>query len=153
MNVKVEVTWRTLCTIVHLFMVHACFLEAYIYFALIYMVDHILPVIPIKDLINEYGNPTTPLKLATCKKPSISHLRVFFFTCVVRKAIAHVGTKALNMRHQAKNGFCGIFVGIPQHQKGCLFYVPHNRKIVSSYDVVFDDIFSSALVYTSQTYS
>ena len=29
-------------------------------------------------------------------------------------------------------------------------YVPHRRKIVSSYDVVFDGSFSSALAYTSQ---
>ena len=32
-------------------------------------------------------------------------------------------------------------------------YVPSSRKIVSSYDVVFDEIFSSALAYTSQPYS
>ena len=32
-------------------------------------------------------------------------------------------------------------------------YVPSTRKIISSYDVVFDEIFSSALAYTSQPYS
>ena len=32
-------------------------------------------------------------------------------------------------------------------------YVPSTRKIISSYDVVFDEIFSSALEYTSQPYS
>ena len=57
------------------------------------------------------------------------------------------------MRHQAQKGFLGIFVGIPQHQKEYLVYVPHKRNIVSSYDVVFDESFSSALVYTSQPYS
>ena len=57
------------------------------------------------------------------------------------------------MHHQAKKGFCGIFFGIPQHQKGYLVYVPHERKIVSSYEVVFGDILSSALVYTSQPYA
>ena len=57
------------------------------------------------------------------------------------------------MLHQAQKGFCGIFVGIPQHQKGYLLYVPRTRKIISSYDVVFDEIFSSAIAYTSQPYS
>ena len=57
------------------------------------------------------------------------------------------------MRHKAKKGFCGIFVGFPEHQKGYLVYVPSTRKIISSYDVVFDESFSSALVYTSQPYS
>ena len=50
-------------------------------------------------------------------------------------------------------GFCSIFVGIPEHQKGYLVYVPSTRKIISSYDVVLDESFSSALAYMSQTYS
>ena len=32
-------------------------------------------------------------------------------------------------------------------------YVPSTRRIISSYDVVFDEIFYSALAYTSQPYS
>ena len=57
------------------------------------------------------------------------------------------------MRHQAQKGFRGIFVVIPQHQKGYLVYVPSTRKVISSYNVVFDESFSSALLYTSRTYS
>ena len=57
------------------------------------------------------------------------------------------------MRHQAQNGFRGIFVGITQHQKVYLVYVTSTSKIISSYDVVFDESFSSASAYTSQPYS
>ena len=57
------------------------------------------------------------------------------------------------MRHQAQKGFHGIFVGIPQHQKGYFVYVPGTRKVVFSYDVVFDESFSSALSYTSRPYA
>ena len=32
-------------------------------------------------------------------------------------------------------------------------YVPSTRKVISSYDVVFDESFSSALSYTSQPYA
>ena len=78
---------------------------------------------------------------------------MFFFFCVVRKATAYVNKKALDMNHQSQERFCGIFLGIPQHQKLYLVYVPHTRKIIYSYDVVFDEIFFSALVYTSQPYS
>ena len=105
------------------------------------MAYHILPVLSIKKLINENGDPTMPSKLATGTKPSISHSRVLLCPCVVRKATAHVGTKSLKMRHQAQKGFHGIFVGIPLNQKEYLVYVPHKRKIVSSYDVVFDESF------------
>ena len=118
-----------------------------------YTTDHIFPVLPIKYMINEYGDPTTPHKLETCTKPSVSNLSVLFCLCVVRKATAHVETKALNMRHRSQKRFCGIFVGIPDHQKGYLVYVPSTRKITSSYDVVFDGSFSSALEYTSRPYS
>ena len=57
------------------------------------------------------------------------------------------------MRYQAQKGFCGIFVGIPEHKKGYLVYVHSTRKIIYSYDVVFDESFSSALAYTSRPYS
>ena len=48
---QVEVNWRMLHTIVHSLIVHDRVLEVYINFALIYMSDNILPVLPIKDLI------------------------------------------------------------------------------------------------------
>ena len=57
------------------------------------------------------------------------------------------------MRQQAQKGFHGIFVGIPEHQKWYLVYVPSTRKVISSYDVVFGESFSSALSYMSRTYS
>ena len=88
-----------MCTFAHSLMVHAGFLEAYVHFALMYMTDHIFPVLPIKDFINEDGDPTTPHKLETGTKPSVSHLRVLFFPCVVQKSNSHVQTKALNMCH------------------------------------------------------
>ena len=83
MNRQVEVTWRTLRTIAHSLMVHARVPEIYIHFALMYTTDHIFPVLPMKDLINEDGDPTTPYKLATDTKPLVSRLRVFFFVRVL----------------------------------------------------------------------
>ena len=153
MNGQVEVTWRTLCTFAHYIMLHTRVPEVYVHFALMYTTDHIFPVLPIKDLINEDGDPTTPHKLATGTKPLVSHLRVLFCVCVLRKATAHVETKTLNNCHQAQKGYRGIFVGIPEHQKLYLVYVPSTRKVISSYDVVFDERFYSALSYTSRPYS
>ena len=85
-------TWRTLRKVSHSLMVHARVPEVYVHFALTYMTDHIFLVLPIKDFINRDGNPTTPHKLPTGMKPSVSHLRVLFCPCVVRKATAHVET-------------------------------------------------------------
>ena len=86
-------------------MVHARVSEAYIHFALMYTTDHTFPVLPIKDMINKDGDPNTPFKLATGKNSSVSHLCVLFCPYVVRKATAHLGTKALNVRHQAQKVF------------------------------------------------
>ena len=90
MNIQVEVAWITLHTVAHSLMVHARVPEVYVHFTLMYTTDHIFPVLPIKDLINEDGDPTMPHKLATGTKPSVSHLCMLFFPCVVRKSTAHV---------------------------------------------------------------
>ena len=141
MKRQVEVIWRMFLTVANSLMVHARVLEEHVHFALMYMTDHIFQVLSIKDLINEDGDPTTKHKLATGTKPSVSHLRVLFCPCVVQKATANIQIKVLNMSHQAQKVFCGIFVGIPENQKGYLVYVPSTRKIISSYDVVFDEGF------------
>ena len=136
MNGQVKLTWRMLHTISHSLMVHVIFLKAYIHFALMYTADHIFPVLPTKDLINEDRDPTTPYKLVTGMTPSILHFLVLFFTCVVWKATTYVETKVLNMCHQEQKCFRGLFVGISQHQKGYLVYVPQKWKIVSPYNFV-----------------
>ena len=145
MNRKVEVTWRTLHTLAYALMVHAIVLEVYVHFTLMYTTYHVLTVLPMKDLINEDGDPITPDKLATGTKPSVSHLCVLFYPCVIRKYTTHVETKMLNMRHQAQKGFIGILFGILEHQKRYLVYVPSTRKFILSYDVLFGESFSSAL--------
>ena len=64
-------------------MVHARVSEAYINFTLMYTTDNIFMVLPLKDMINKDVDPTTPFKLATGTKTSVSHLRVLFCPCVV----------------------------------------------------------------------
>ena len=73
-------------------MVHAKVLEVCINFELMYTTDHISPVLPIKDLVNEDGDPTTSFKLATGTKPPVSHLRVLFLHVLYGKLL-HTLTK------------------------------------------------------------
>ena len=60
MNGLIKVTQITVFTIEQSLMVHARVLEACINFTLMYTTNRIFPVLPIKDLINEDGEPTTP---------------------------------------------------------------------------------------------
>ena len=99
-------------------MVHARVSGEHIHFALIYTNHHIFPVLTIKKLIKQYGEPTNPHKLATSAKPSVSNIHILFFSYVIRKVTVHVDVKVLNMHHQSQKSFVGIFVGIPQQQKG-----------------------------------
>ena len=75
-------------------------LDEYIHYVLIYMTHFIFIVFPNKHLVNQYGEPTTPHKLTTGTKPSVSNPCVIFCPCVVQKLTAHVGGKGLNIRHQ-----------------------------------------------------
>ena len=72
-NGQVKLTQKTLHTITKSLMVQAQVLEASIHYELMYTVDHTLPLLPIKDLINEDGYTTMPFKLAIGTKPSILH--------------------------------------------------------------------------------
>ena len=82
MNGQVEVTWRTLRTVAHALMVHDRVPEVYIHFELMYTTDKIFPVLPIKDIINEYGDPTTPQKNGNRYKTfSVSFMRVILSMC------------------------------------------------------------------------
>ena len=85
MNGQVEVTWITLRAVANSLMVDARVPEVYAHFELMYTKDHIFPVLPIKYLINEDGDLTTPHKLETGTKPSVSHSRVLFFYVFYRK--------------------------------------------------------------------
>ena len=92
-NGQVKVTWKKFYIISISLMVHVRVSEAYIHFTLMYTPYHIFPVLPIKYLINEDCNPTTPFKLTMGTKASVSHLRVSFCPCVVRKVTAHVNKR------------------------------------------------------------
>ena len=59
-----------------------------------YTTDHILPVIPIKHLVNQYSEPTKPQKLATDTKKSLSNLRVSFCPCIAQKENTNFEKKA-----------------------------------------------------------
>ena len=76
-------------TVAHALMVHARVMEVYVNFKLMYTTDHIFPVLPIKDLINEDGDPTMPQNLATGTKPSVSHSRTFLSVCCTESYGAH----------------------------------------------------------------
>ena len=152
MNVQVKMTWRKFCTISHSLMVHARVLEACIHFALIYTVNHIFLILPIKDPINKDDKPTTPFKLVTGKKPSITFTRVILSICCT-KSYCTCWDKGIKYTSSRVKWFPRYLRWNSTTSKRYLVYVPHRWNIISPYNVVFDEIFSSVLEYMSQPYT
>ena len=71
--------WLTYQTIAHSSIVHTRISDKYIHLALMYTTDHIFHVLPIKHLVNKYGEPTMLHNLETGTKLSVSNLCVLFF--------------------------------------------------------------------------
>ena len=93
-----------------------------------YTTSHIFPVIPIKNLVYQDGEPTTPHKLETGVKPSVSNPCVLLFPFFLQKATAHVDIKALSMCHQSQNGFRVSFLELHNIIKGDFStYIVHGK--------------------------
>ena len=86
-------------------MVHVQVYEKYIQFTLICMTDNILPSLPIKHLVNQVDEPTTPKKLATGTKPSVSNPSVLLCPCVVQNATSHIDKKGVKCASSIIKGF------------------------------------------------
>ena len=107
-------------------MVHTRFFDEYIHFELMYTTHQIFPVLTIKHLVNQDGEPTTPHKLATDTKTLVSNICVPFFPYVVKKETSHINRKALNIHHQLKMFFGVYLLELHNTKKGAWYtYLVH----------------------------
>ena len=100
MNSIAEAMWKLICTTAHSLMVFARVEERFTDFALLYAAHEIIPALPLRDLVDDSGETTTPTFLMTGKKAHISGIRTLFFPCIIKKLTAQKDEKVLNMRHQ-----------------------------------------------------
>ena len=73
-------------------MVHTQVYYKYIHFSLLYKTDHILTILPIKHLVNQYSEPTTPQNMKTITKPSVSN-QSFYSVHVFYERNLHILTQ------------------------------------------------------------
>ena len=94
-NGLVEVMWQTLRIITHSIMVHIRVFGKYINFALMYITNHIFPILPIKNFTNQDNEHTKPHELAPGNdtKPLVSNIRVLSCTSVFYKKWLHMLTE------------------------------------------------------------
>ena len=101
-------------------------------------------VIPVRDLFDADGLPTTPHQMATGRKPIVRHFRVYDCPAIFKRyEISNKGTRIKNKYLQ--QGIRDIFVGLTNDLTGWLFYVPNTQRTYISLDDTFDENFTSPL--------
>ncbi|MGH7954940.1 MAG: hypothetical protein ACREOZ_03175 [Gloeomargaritales cyanobacterium] len=126
--------WQTISHMARKMLVYARLSNDFIYHALQYA-SEIHNALPMKNLFNPEGQPTSPDFVFTCKKPKLSHFRNF--DCPIARKINKPREKQQDRR--------GIFIGLSK-QSGWLIYVPQGgcRESHVSKDVTFDESFVTA---------
>ena len=149
-NGLVERHWGTICKLANTMILHARLNRKFFYYAVLYA-QFIHDVIPVKDLKDDTGSPTTPYFLATKLKPHVRHFRVFGCPAVFKKYdFSNQGKRSADKYSQ--QGIRGIFVGFPTDSAGWLFYVPDANCTYISMDAVFDEDFTSPLHLSTLPY-
>ena len=133
-------------------MVHVQVPETCIHFSFMYTAYYILPVLTIKEFIKKYGDPTTPFKLATDMKPSISYLRVLFFSMCYNKIYCKCWEKFIKHVSPSAKVFRGLFCWYSTESKSVFCLCTKQTRDILFLQCFFNDSFSSALAYTSQPY-
>ena len=142
-NGLVERHWGTVLKIANTMLLHARLSKKFFYYAAKYA-QRVHDVIPVKELCDKDGLPTTPYQLATNSKPNVRHYRVFGCPAIFKRyEVSDQGKRIKNKYIQ--QGIRGIFVGFPDDSAGWLFYVPSTKKTYISLDAVFDENFTSPL--------
>jgi hypothetical protein len=141
-NHLAEWTWQSFGTIARSLLVHARLPDSFMFHALLYSC-HIFNVLPVKGLYSN-GQVSTPYELFQGTKQRIQHFRVFGCPVIVRKWTAADKSNG----KQTEQGIRGIFFGFELNQKGYGFYDPGSRQLYISYDIIFDEMFSSTLATT-----
>ena len=79
--------------------------------------EKIHDIIPIKNLFDVRGRPTTPYMKAFKKKPKAQHFRTFGCPAVFKRFKVNKDGKTIDNKW-TQQGLRGIFVGIPDDSAG-----------------------------------
>ena len=132
----VEHHWAEVSKLANSMLIHAQLSTKFIYYALKYA-EKVHDIMPIRNLIDKEGKPTTPHYLAFKRQPKVAHFKVFGCPAVFKRYEVSIDGKRTNNKY-TQQGMRGIFVGIPDDSAGWLFYVPTTRKTYISMDAAFD---------------
>lgn len=146
-----ERAWQSIRNIAFKTMAHAHVGDEFYDFA----IEHawkVFNMLPIRDLLDDEGNPTAPISTYKHKKPMLSRLKAMFCPCVINNGANKrpkdpdhpKRPRAVNTRANCgERGIKAIHVGLPRYQNGWLCYLPSTGGLRVSKDVSFDENFYS----------
>ena len=142
-NGLVERHWGTVAKLTNTILLHARLNRKIFYYAVKYT-QYIHDILPVRELFDADGFPTTPYDLATNRNPSSKHFKIFGCPAIFKQYETYEKGKVVKNKY-TQQGTCGIFVGVPDDSAGWLFYVPDCKKTYISMDTVFDEQFTAPL--------
>ena len=149
-NGLVERHWGTIAKLANTLLLHARLNRRFFYYAAKYA-QYIHGIIPVQDLLDEHGLPTTPYYLATGRKHVVKHFWLFGYPTIFKQyEVSSDGKRIQNKYNQ--QGLRGIFVGILDDASGWLIFVSSAKISYISVDAVFDESFTSPLVLPDLSY-
>lgn len=140
LNLLAERTWQTTLTMARALLIHVRLPDTFWYHAIIYA-THIFNVLPIQGVKDNQDHPATPYELFFHQKPVVARFYVFGCPTVVQKWV----TKQSTQGKQTECGVWGIFIRFDANNKGFMIYCPGSRSIITSEDVTFNELFTSAI--------
>ena len=152
-----ERTWQSIRILAFAFLNYARVKNEFMTFAL----EHawkIFNILPIKNLVDSDGNPTTPFYLFYKVKPSVRKMRVLFCPVVAKvydrqqKNHKTKETHHYNSSTHPQRGVPGIFVGIPRGQDGYLVMDLKHKRVRICADVKFNEQFEQVAAPTHQDF-
>jgi hypothetical protein len=158
-----ERTWQSVRDIAFKTMVFAHVGDEFYDFA----IEHawkVFNLLPLRDLVDENGDPCAPIGAYLGTKPKLCRLRVLFCPCVINNGKTRgpqdpddpKKPRKVNKRANcAERGTKAIHVGLPRYQNGWLCYIPSTGGLRVSQDVSFDEQFYSttALLASNSRFS
>ncbi len=124
-------------------LLHASLDKNFFYYAVEYA-QRIHDVIPVKDLTDGKGLPTTPHFLLSGSRPNVKYFRVFGCPIVFQKY--KFSDEGKRTKHKiSQQCVKGIFVVLPDDSAGWLYFVPDSKRTFKFMDVVFNEDFTSQL--------
>ena len=115
-NGLVERHWGTVAKLANIILLHAQ-LNGKLFYCKVKCAQYIHDILPVREVFDTNGLPTTPYYLATNRKHTVKHFKVFGCPAIFKQYETYEKGKVIKNKY-TQQGTRGIFVGVPDDSAG-----------------------------------